>query len=45
MLWAVDVAALSCAIFAVVPANAGTHNPREKFGEDSSFGTVTFVDR
>ncbi|MBB4398314.1 hypothetical protein GGD62_007457 [Bradyrhizobium sp. ERR14] len=24
---------------AVVPANAGTHNDREKFGEDEVFGT------
>jgi hypothetical protein len=28
-------------IFRVVPAEAGTHNPREKLGEDSSFGTAT----
>ena len=26
---------------AVVPAQAGTHNPREKFGEDSQSGTAT----
>ncbi|APG08829.1 hypothetical protein BKD09_10835 [Bradyrhizobium japonicum] len=30
----------------VVPANAGTHNPREEFGEDPSFGTPTdHIDR
>jgi hypothetical protein len=28
-------------IAAVVPAKAGTHTPREMFGEDSSFGTTT----
>ncbi|MEY9461391.1 hypothetical protein ABH973_001804 [Bradyrhizobium ottawaense] len=26
----------------VVPAKAGTHNPREEFGEDQAFGTSTF---
>jgi hypothetical protein len=25
----------------VVPAKAGTHNPREEFGEDSLFGTMS----
>jgi len=27
--------------FGVVPAKAGTHNPRETFGEDLEFGTET----
>ncbi|GLR99414.1 hypothetical protein ACVME5_004988 [Bradyrhizobium liaoningense] len=31
----VDIVAPSRITPAVVPANAGTHNPREKFGEDS----------
>ncbi|MET3336810.1 hypothetical protein ABIF61_005334 [Bradyrhizobium japonicum] len=29
----------------VVPANAGTHNHREKFGEDELFGTSISADR
>ncbi|GLR96019.1 hypothetical protein ACVIU7_003611 [Bradyrhizobium liaoningense] len=29
----------------VVPANAGTHNPREEFGEDSWSGTATVPTR
>jgi len=33
------------AIFDVVPAKAGTHNHREKFGEDPSFGTPTTRNR
>ena len=29
----------------VVPAKAGTHNHRERFGEDSSFGTLAEYNR
>ncbi|MCP2132232.1 hypothetical protein ABIF96_005172 [Bradyrhizobium ottawaense] len=31
----IDIVALSRITPAVVPANAGTHTPRVKFGEDS----------
>jgi len=37
--------AVAATYTAVVPANAGTHNPREWFGEDLSFGTTTVPNR
>ena len=32
---------VGASISTVVPAKAGTHNPREQFGKDWSLGTIT----